>query len=102
MTEFAEKYFNNITIFHYIDLSKAHLNIEYKNLSNNQAIICLKIEQKKKYKVDSFIYRDNLIICKGENFEFKKHAILDRDNDFLVAINFESISESLKKFLKNK
>ena len=102
VTEFAEKYFNNITIFHYIDLSKAHLNIEYKNLSNNQAIICLKIEQKKKYKVDSFIYRDNLIICKGENFESKKHAILDRDNDFLVAINFESISESLKKFLKNK
>ena len=99
--DFANKYFKNVTIFHYIDLRKVHLNMKYQNLANNQAIICLKINHRNLYEVDSFIYKDHLIVCKGEYLEVKPKAVLDKDNDFLVAINFDSITDSLKLLLKD-
>jgi len=97
--KFAESYFENITILHYIDLRKAHIDIEYENLSKNQAIICLKKDKRNKFTIDSFIYQDYLISCKGENLEFGNNVKLGGDNDFLVAINFDTISESLKLLL---
>ena len=97
--KFAESYFENITILHYIDLRKAHIDIEYENLSKNQAIICLKKDKRNKFTIDSFIYQDYSISCKGENLEFGNNVKLGGDNDFLVAINFDTISESLKLLL---
>ena len=99
--KFAEIYFQNINIINYIDLQKAHSDSKYCNLSNNQAIICLK-KNENKYEVDSFIYKNYNIKLKGDQLTLnnKNNNILDRDNDFLVGISFDNISKKLKEFLK--
>ena len=102
--EFAKKYFIEVKIEHYLDLRKAHIDIEYRNLLENQAIICLKINEKNKYIIDSFIYNEHLIKCKDEHLEITDNIYLDNldsDNDLLVRINFSDISESFKHWLKN-
>ena len=100
--EFAYNYFNNVEIDHYINLSKIHPDIEFKDLSKNQAIISLVLNEKNKYEIDSFIYNNYLIKCEGDNLKFIGKAYLIQDNDFLVVINFDSICESLKNLIKAK
>lgn len=99
--EFANDYFNNVEIEHYIDLSKIHPDIDYHNLSKNQAIISL-ILKENKYEISSLIYNNYLIVCEGDNLKFMGKAFLNRNNDFLVAIHFDSICEPLKNLLKGK
>jgi hypothetical protein len=96
--EFTNKYFINVNIINFIDLHKTHIDCHYYNLSKNQAIICLKINKKNKYIVDSFIYNNRLIKYKDDNLEFGNKTELERDNDFLVFINFDNICSSLKVF----
>ena len=102
--EFAKKYFIEVKIEHYLDLRKAHIDTDYRNLLENQAIICLKINEKNKYIIDSFIYNEHLIKCEDEHLEITDNIYLDNldsDNDLLVRINFSDISESFKHWLKN-
>ena len=99
--DFANRYFKNTNIINYIDLHEAHLDCEYYNLTNLQAIICFKIKgPKKEFYVDSIIYNNKLIKYEKETFKLIGAAELDRNNDFLVIISFESIDESLKKLTK--
>ena len=100
--KFASIYFKNINIINYIDLHKAHSDCKYCNLSNNQAIICLKINEENKYEVDSFIYKNYNIKLKEDQLILNDSNILDRDNDFLVGISFDTISKKLKEFLSIK
>ena len=98
--DFAKDYFNKILILNYIDLHKTHLDCIYENLTKNKAIIIIKIDNKKDLTINSFIYKDKLIKVNNNQLEFVKGKGLERDNDYLITIYFESISESLKKFLK--
>jgi hypothetical protein len=102
--EFAEKYFKNVNIINYINLYKMqNLDCKYYNLSNTQAIICFKIKGKKQeYEVDSFIYNNHLIKYENNTFKLAGSSILERDNDFLVVIGFDSIVPSFKLFLSKK
>ena len=102
--EFAKKYFIEVKIEHYLDLRKAHIDTDYRNLLENQAIICLKKKKKNKYIIDSFVYNDHLIKFKDEHLEITDNIYLDNldsDNDLLVWINFSNISEDFKHWLKN-
>ena len=99
--EFTEKYFKNAKIINYIDLHKAHSDCQYYNLLKNQAIICIKINKKGEYEVISFIYNDRLIKFEKGNLKLEINNKLDRENDFLVAISFDSINEQLKLFLSS-
>ena len=99
--DFAKEYFNNVTIKNFIDLQKVHLDCKFQNLSNKTAIICLKKsdEYKNKFKVCSFIYNYHFIDVVNETLIEKQNKIFDRDNDVLVIIKFETITESLRIFL---
>ena len=99
--DFANLYFTNANIINYIDLHETHLDCEYNNLTKFQAIICFKIKgQKKEFQVDSIIYSNKLIKYEKDTFKLMGDAELERNNDFLVIISFESIDESLKKLIK--
>lgn len=94
--DFTKDYFNNTYIIGYIDLNKNHPDIHYYNrLSTKQAVIFLKLTSLNKYKVDSLIYNNNLF--KQENNELKliNNIKIDRNNDFMVIIGFDSILSSL-------
>ena len=94
--DFTKDYFNNTYIIGYIDLNKNHPDIHYYNrLSTKQAVIFLKLTSLNKYKVDSLIYNNNLF--KQENNELKliNNIKIDRNNDFIVIIGFDSILSSL-------
>ena len=96
--KFAETYFKNVKIINYIDLHKSHTDCQYYNLSKNEAIICLKMNAKNKYEVASFIYNEYFIKVEKNNLIKPINKGLDRDNDYLVGISFDSINEQLKKF----
>ena len=99
--DFANCYFKNVNIINYIDLHETHLDCEYYNLTNLQAIICFKIKgQKKEFQVDSIIYKNKLIKYAKDTFKIIGTAELERNNDFLVIISFESIDDSLKQLTK--
>ena len=99
--EFARKYFTNPNIINYIDLHEAqYLECKHISLSNLQALLCFKINgRKKEYVVDSFVYNNQLIKYDNGTFKLMTGAELDRDKVFWVIIGFDSINISLKKFL---
>ena len=99
--EFAENYFNKVNIINYINLNKVHLDCKYYNLSSCQAILCYKIKGKE-YEIDSFIYNNNLIKCENNSLKLNNVPALDRDNDFLVIISFDSMKSLLKDFISKK
>ena len=83
-------------VIKYFDLHKAPLDIIIANQSLKQAIICIKLKNQKEYIIDSFIYNnskfkiENDIITKNNNIQ------LDRDNDLVIIIGFDSIHKNLK------
>ena len=99
--EFAKNYFNNIKIINYVDLHKTHLDCQFKNFTKSNAIICLKLTDQDKYDINAVILTDCMIKIKNDEFLVSKEIIFERDNDYLVAISFESIGDSLKSIIKN-
>ena len=99
--EFAENYFNKVNIINYINLNKVHLDCKYYKLSSCQAILCYKIKGKE-YEIDSFICNNYLIKCENNSLKLNNIPALDRDNDFLVIISFDSMKSSLNEFLSKK
>ena len=97
--KFANDYFNNVFIIKFIDLTKSNLSCEFNNLSNRQAVICLKKTDKKYYKIVSFIYDYRLIKIDNDELEFYDNISLVEDNDYLVIIGFESINKKLISLL---
>ena len=98
--DFTKDYFDNTDIISYIDLHENHLNFRYYNrLSKNQAMICLKITDKNEYKVDSLIYNNHMFKKENEGLILKNNIKLDKDNDFIIFIRFDSILEGLKSLL---
>ena len=98
--EFAKDYFINTNIIGYIDLRKTHIDIQYFNsLPIKQAAVFLKLASLDEYKVDSLIYKNYLF--KQENNELKliKNFKIDRNNDFIVIICFDSNIPSLTLLL---
>jgi len=100
--EFAKNYFNNIKIINYVDLHKTHLDCRFKNFNKSNAIICLKLTDKDIYDISAVILADCMIKIKNDEFLVSKEIIFERDNDYLVAISFESIGGELKSILKTK
>ena len=94
--DFTKDYFLNTYVIKYFDLHKAPLDIIIANQSLKQAIICIKLKNQKEYIIDSFIYNnskfkiENDIITKNNNIQ------LDRDNDLVIIIGFDSIHKNLK------
>ena len=100
--KFAEIYFKNVKIINYIDLHESHVNCKYYDMSKNEAIICLKLNEKNEYEVCSFIYNESFIKVEKNNLKLQINNGLGRDNDFLVGISFDSINDQLKIILSNK
>ena len=99
--DFAKEYFINVRLENYIDLQKAHLDCKCQNLSKNKAIICLKKGNEDEFQVCSFIYNYRLIKLEQNVLKEEASDILDRDNDFMVIIKFDSIKKDLKILLSN-
>ena len=98
--DFANRYFQNANLINYIDLSEVHIDCNYNNLTSRQAIICFKLKgNKKDFKVDSIIYNNKLIKYTNDTFKLIGPPKLDRNNDFLAVVGFDSINESFKIFI---
>ena len=101
--DFAKNYFNNIKIENFVDLQNTHLECEYYNLTKQKAILCIKKINKNEYNIDSFVYNNIFIKVNDNNLIIEKSDnSLDRGNDILVIINFDSINYNLKALLNNK
>ena len=60
-------------------------------------MVSIKVIDENQYQINSIIY--NKKIFKNENDEFKfSHNKLDKDNDFIVVISFDSIFNKFKIF----
>ena len=94
--DFTEDYFVNTNIIKYIDLQKAHFDMRIDGQSSKNAIVCFKLNNQKGYKIDSLIYSnckfkiENNILIKSNNTK------IDRDNDLVIIIQFDSVKENLK------
>ena len=95
--DFAKDYFENTNIISYIDLHKNHLDCRYYNrLTKKQAMVCLKLTKKNEYNVGSLIYNNYMFENKNDGLKLKNNIKLDKDNDLIIFISFDSILESLK------
>ena len=100
--KFAEIYFKNVKITNYICLNNSLANCRYYDLSKNEAIICVKKNEDNKYEVSSFICNESFIKVEKDNLKLLLNNGLDRNNDFLVGIRFDSINDTLKTLLGPK
>jgi hypothetical protein len=96
----ATIYFNNMKIINYVDLRKTHLDCRFSDISKSNAIICLKKKADDEFVITSFILNDCMITIKNDEIFMSKEIKYERDNDYIVAISFESIREELKNILK--
>ena len=96
----ATIYFNNMKIINYVDLRKTHLDCRFSDISKSNAIICLKKKADDEFVITSFILNDCMITIKNDEIFMSKEIKYEHDNDYIVAISFESIREELKNILK--
>ena len=94
--DFTKDYFLNTYIISYIDLHKSRFDMHIDNLSLKKAIICIKLKNQKQYIIDSFIYNNYKYKIENDTIIKINNRELDRDNDFIIIIGFDSILDSLK------